>query len=682
MDPAERDRHAQLRARLGRVWPAFFSRFGRLRATQLEAMGPIVDGHDCLVAAPTASGKTEAAAAPLLQRLLTERWPCPGVVFVEPTRALVNDLYRRLEGPVGQLGIRLARRTSDHPTPLHLDPPELVVTTPESIDSLLCRHPKILSNVRAVVLDEVHYLDGSVRGDHAAVLVARLRKLVETRAGARLQVVALSATIGREDGLVRRFLREPRIARVAGQREIEDHWLSWNGHDVPKDELRRRINEIGARKVLAFVNRREDAERIAGDLRDAPPFADAVYAHHGRLARAVREHAEKHFLERQYACCVATSTLELGIDIGDVDLVVLMAPPPDVSSFLQRIGRGNRRAGKTRVVFLFRHDGERTWYEFLLGAARRRELFAGALAFRPSVLVQQAVSLAFQNPSRFVTAEALAERLPPDVRATYPAARLRQLLAHVAEQGLLVAASGGRFGPSPEAEQAFDRATIHSNFDDPPGAVQFVDALTGEILGGADGLSPTASGSVTVGGIPHRVVRIDGDRALVEAGGRPAAPHYAAKSRPILRIETCQGLREHLGLSPSVLPVFTGRSGFYVFHFLGTLGGRILGEWLKTLSPGLKVVPRALSLEMSAAPPPWAPPTAADLAAVVRARPRSLAKTLEAGLYARHLPDDWLARWLEETLPPESLAIRLAETELQQDPAPALRQILLSLCGI
>ena len=153
-DEAEdlRRRHAALRVRMPRVWNAFFARFGRLRPVQLEAMPVVVSGVSTLITAPTAGGKTEASVAPICERLLLERWSGLSVLLVTPTRALVNDIFQRLERPLETLGIRIARKTSDHGAVG--DSTQFLVTTPESLESLLTFRRERLGQVRAVILDE------------------------------------------------------------------------------------------------------------------------------------------------------------------------------------------------------------------------------------------------------------------------------------------------------------------------------------------------------------------------------------------------------------------------------------------------------------------------------------------------------------------------------------------------
>jgi len=313
------------RGHLPRTWHAFFGRFGgRLRPIQAAAVADLAAGRDAVLVAPTATGKTEAAAAPLTERLLAAgALPRPGIVTVSPTRALANDLARRLQPPCEPLGLEVGVRTGDHPATLsRRRPPHLVVTTPESVDSVLCRRPRVLRPVRALVLDELHLLLATGRGDQLAVLTRRLRRV----ASGPLQVVVLSATLPDPGVVSRRFLEDPVEHRVPGARPLTLEPLEVGEDETLAGPLSDAVRRLDLRKVLAFVDRRADAETVASELKGRTPFGDAVLVHHGSLQRHAREWTEAQLLARPRALCVATSTLEVGIDVGDVDAVLLLTP--------------------------------------------------------------------------------------------------------------------------------------------------------------------------------------------------------------------------------------------------------------------------------------------------------------------------------------------------------------------
>lgn len=332
-----------LSPRVGRAFYGVVATKG-LRRAQEGAIEPLLAGRDCLVVAGTGSGKTEAVVAPLVGRHLADGGGRgPVVVYVAPTRALVNDVHRRLEGPFDQLGLLVGIRHGERDDLSRKSPPDLVVTTPESFDSVLTTRPHLFGQVRAVVVDEVHQLAGDQRGLQLRHVLARL----EHRLGRPLQVAGMSATVEDPLSLWAR-LRDavPALVEAADER-ARRYVLARRSTEAEFLELFRRLE--ASDKVLCFVNSRREAERLAGLLRDEV-FGGRVFVHHSALSKDERLATEEAFRRRERAICVATSTLELGIDIGDVRLVVLVGPPADWRSFSQRVGRANRRGGDVQVL--------------------------------------------------------------------------------------------------------------------------------------------------------------------------------------------------------------------------------------------------------------------------------------------------------------------------------------------
>ena len=357
---------------LGTVGNAFFGQFPTLREVQRRAIPPIHAGGNVLVTSATASGKTEAVIAPLVARTRDIAPKGHGrirMLLIAPTRALVNDLAARLEVPLNRLGLTCGRQTSDHRDKSRQ--PFVLITTPESFDSMLVRDARkadgavvdhLLAGVLAVFVDEAHLFDGSARGDQLCWLLARLRRLKRMNVdqlpdeSSRLQVCAASATVSDSDGLAGRLLGPNGIAlRVPGTREIDvflsSDWIPLDSVENVvslRDRLElapsRKIAECAAerlrqamapadevvRKALVFVPSRRLCDILSTHLRGALSRHRDIFvlAHHGSLARRVREEAEQTFAAERDAVLVATTTLEVGVDIGDVDLVVLVGAPP------------------------------------------------------------------------------------------------------------------------------------------------------------------------------------------------------------------------------------------------------------------------------------------------------------------------------------------------------------------
>jgi len=342
---------------------------GLREPTEIQRLAfPLLEtDSDALLLSPTGTGKTEAALLPLLSRRLGAPTPAVSILYVTPLRALNRDLEHRIVALVKQVGLTAAVRHGDTPTSARLAqsrrPPDLLLTTPETLQLLLTgvRLRESLANVRTIVIDEVHELVGSDRGAQLSLTLERLDKLT----GRIVRRIGLSATVGNPDEVARFLSPAPReiTVRVAQERRpLELSARRPGAARPPLDEtlarelkadatllegLRALEEEIRAhRTTLIFVNTRPTAEGLAARLqRLAPDLSIAV--HHGSLSREVREEAEKAFRDGQLRALVATSSLELGIDIGGVDHVVQFGSPHQVGRLVQRVGRSGHRLDRT-----------------------------------------------------------------------------------------------------------------------------------------------------------------------------------------------------------------------------------------------------------------------------------------------------------------------------------------------
>lgn len=667
-----------LRALLPRCWYAFFGRFGgRLLPVQQVAIPTLVAGQDAVLVSPTASGKTEAAAAPLCERLLAGASRTgPGVIYVTPTRALANDLLRRLEGPCSNLGVTVARRTGDHPTSMARKTlPDIVITTPESLDSLLCRRASAFKDTFALVLDEVHLLMSSGRGDHLALLVSRVRKVARDP----VQTVVLSATLADAEAIGRRYALCPEVHRGGETRPLSTLFLSRN-MSLPA-ALTAAVHALDLRKVLAFCESRAEVESVANQLRDRTPFGDGVFTHHGSLERRVREWVEAQFLSRPRALCIATSTLEVGIDIGDVDAVLLLQQPASVASLLQRAGRGNRRDATCRLLVHAPGVGDRLWQENLLACAAQDNLCVDPIPFRPGVLAQQALSLAFQNRHQWVSAAALHERLPPDVALQFDLASLEAILEGLQQAEWLEPEGRNRYRPSEKACDAFRRGRTHSVISPRPAGVDLIDEVTGENLGsiakGAKGEHLGLAGRRwQVVGEGHRELRVR------STGKEATAPTFITQGRPTCSLRLCQAFRQALGIPPGgfvFLPTAKGQ-GLELFHFLGTARSAVLAAAV-ACSAGVRVErPGALAFTVrSTDPSVLSPPSAAAMHQAVLDRASTVARQLGNGPLTSALPQPLVERFALQALDPKALADlvgRLASmTHVSDEHVQALREL-------
>lgn len=463
---------AEVRQALRRTWTPFFSRFGNLTEVQLAAIPAILAGRDTVVISPAASGKTEAVVAPVVEALLPARSNRLAVLYVSPTRALVNDLYRRLSPAFEYLELGLGRKTGDHPAIDEKKLPFLVITTPESFDSLLCRHTRVFRDLGAVILDELHLLDNSPRGDQLRVLLERLRLV-----NPKVRCHALSATIDDLD-IGARYFPDPHVVQVPSRRQIESR-LEPMADDWPQRTVTA-LAQAGCRKVLCFFNARSSAEAAARQL-DLTPFSGRTWVHHGSMNREARETVEAAMNREKTGLLCCTSTLELGIDIGDVDGVVLARPPFNVSSLLQRLGRGNRRRQSYLYVLgLYADPWEKLLFETFLDCAREGRLYEKRYTPGVAVLPQQVLSYLFQRRRIGTTLDSLYRVLQPVADRQ----RVNETFRQLVDRGDVAAARPGIYQCGPGAEKPVELGKIHSNIQDKTfGEYKVIDVTTHRHVG-------------------------------------------------------------------------------------------------------------------------------------------------------------------------------------------------------
>lgn len=580
MDDPKLQVDQEIARRLGRTWPAFFQRFGRLTGVQRAAIPVILDGESVLVSSATASGKTEAACAPLLERRLFRTSPST-VLYISPTRALVNDLYERISGPCDLLSLRPVRRTGEHKSSLK-GAADVLLTTPESFDSLLCRgrttNGHVLASVRAVVLDEIHLLDGTARGEQVRWLLERLRRVRIQAAkngwadDSSLQVVALSATVANSEAVRDRYLPGGRCLTIPGQRDIEVVAPPETPGSIVAAICHHLSAEPQDRKVVIFCNERKQVDELVRQLRGALKAVDCrVHAHHGSLSQRIRELAEEELKSDRRVVVVATSTLEIGIDVGDIDLVVLDGPAPSVPALLQRIGRGNRRTGTTRLMAWSENDLEKLVHEAMLGAAKAGSLGDQETGPHFGVLRQQVASYIFQAPEkrRYRTS---VDDLCGAMGLAYVGERivssmlLKSDLEKVAE----------KVGLGLELRNAAAKGDVHSTIEKSHGS-SVVDAFgAGQIATDVKYLGGTHLG---VGGQDLRVQRVRDRKVEVHRNSDASGGHGAWKyaSGPwFFGAGQPRALRDQLLIPTGVWPCLTRRERHFVFHFGGSRRGALL----------------------------------------------------------------------------------------------------------
>lgn len=538
-----------------RLQEAIVHRLGwtRLRPVQEQAGAALLDGDNAVVLAPTAGGKTEAAMFPALSSLLSEPTEGVGVLYIAPIKALLNNQAERLGRYTQMVALdRTVWHGDVGPGPRKrflAEPTELLMTTPESLEVMLIS-PKVdatrlFADLRMVVIDEIHALAGSDRGGHLMSVLERLNALSRHD----LQRVGLSATVGNPDAILRwlggtstrpgRVVDPPSVP--ARRRLLVVHRPDLNSLSLDAARLAR------GQKSLLFCQSRAVTEAAADTMRAA---GTDVFVHHSAVSKEERELAEANFHRGRDACIVCTSTLELGIDVGDLDAVLQAEAPDTVGSFLQRMGRTGRRSGQVANTTFLCTTG---WsvVQALALIALAREGWVEQVAVRERcwpVLVHQLFAMSLARSG--VTAEAAWAHLSrvPDLRGIHRA-EFDRLLHHLVRDRSLDLVDG-RLLLGPKAERRFGRRNfmdLYAIFSSP--ATYRVETAHGQPIGTlqqafVDQLVEGQS-SFLLGGRGWQPARIDhGKRTIVAATASwGKMPTWGGAAPQFLGFELCQAMR-------------------------------------------------------------------------------------------------------------------------------------------
>lgn len=433
----------------------FRAALGEPSEIQRLAWPLIASGEHVLMVAPTGSGKTLAAFLWMLDRLIYTPAPRPTercrLLYISPLKALAADIERNLQRPLeGILEVsrtlghasrrpEVALRTGDTPSRERRrflrQPADILITTPESLYLLLTSVAReTLRSIRWVIVDEVHAVVSSKRGSHLALSLERLEELVRAE-GATLQRIGLSATANPVDEIAR-FLggfeddgspRRVRIAQASDVRRFVVHVHApersgFSRPDTPASgspvwpAMRETVlrNIRSHRSTLIFVNNRRLAERLAADLNDLAG-SEIARAHHGSLARERRLQIEEDLKAGRLPALVATSSLELGIDMGAIDLVIQIEAPPSIASAIQRIGRSGHRVGEvSEGIILPKHRGDLLACAAAAGLIQEGAVEPMRYPRNPlDVLAQQIVAAVAMDPMTVDRIERLVRRAAP-----------------------------------------------------------------------------------------------------------------------------------------------------------------------------------------------------------------------------------------------------------------------------
>ena len=527
--------------------------FPALRPVQEWTAHAILDGDNCVVLAPTAGGKTEAAFLPLLSQMHRENWAAPSVLYLSPIKALLNNQEARLTRLAGMLSRRVFKWHGD----IHAhtrakfsqDPADILMTTPESLEVMLVsqRVPseRLFRSLQAVVIDEVHAFAGDDRGAHLVSLLERLQRL----AGRDVQRIGLSATVGNPleilswlGGTSRRKGRLVDPPKPPSAAEMQLDWVA------SIENAARVISQLDrGKKRIVFVDSRRRVEQLGESLVQAQVN---TYLMHSSLSADERAAAEKAFESGTDCVIVATSTMELGIDVGDLDVVYQVDAPPSVASLLQRLGRAGRRAGSTqRMTILCTKEKD-----LALSAAMLRLWKSGYVepvepergAFH--VLAQQLLALCLQENG--VPLADWWAWIAGAASFSEVTAREREELVEKMLGAEILVRSDGRLILGPRGESLYGRKNfqaLYAVFDAPSllrvmwhgREVGTVDALFVQAL-------PPASCFV-LGGRPWQISHLDWKKAVCQVVPAPEGRHLNWMGPPrLISRRVCQELRTTL----------------------------------------------------------------------------------------------------------------------------------------
>ncbi len=332
-----------------------------LTEIQKKAYKPIYEGKNVLIMAPTGFGKTEAAMLPIFARMLEEGAEPLAVLYVTPLKSLINDLWERIGWWAERLGFVVARKHGDvsasERSARLRKPPHILITTPEGfkIDmDWASQFRKYYKNVKWVIVDEAHELVSSKRGVQLSLLLERLKAYT----GRDFQRIALSATVGdpkvtadllfgsskREREIVKAKQRRKVVLTVDDIGDVREEESFW-------EKSAKKILEHVESPTLVFVNTRYAAERLHEELSKIEGLK--VEVHHSSISKEIRQEIERKLKDGKIDVVIATKTLELGIDISNLNKVILFKPPGSVASLLQRVGRaGHKLGGVSRGVII------------------------------------------------------------------------------------------------------------------------------------------------------------------------------------------------------------------------------------------------------------------------------------------------------------------------------------------
>jgi ATP-dependent Lhr-like helicase len=559
-----------------------------LREVQERAYAAVAAGNDALIIAPTAGGKSEAALIPVMDDLLKNGRPGVSCLYISPLKALINDQEERFSAFCTPTSLSVMKWHGDvakGDRSWNGEPPHFLMITPESLEVLLQEKTLAadLRQVRYIIVDELHAFVETERGVHLKVLLERMDRLAKRK----IQRIGLSATAGNPAGILS-WLSDGRhgeelVCVPSDPKEKHFRFIMESEEDGRIEAL---IRTVAGRKALVFVNSRSMAEML---MQAASGRLPNIHIHHSSLAPATRKAAEDAFLSEDGACIICTSTLELGIDIGDLDVVVQVGPPNTVSSFLQRMGRSGRRGKAANVVWIVKSPCELLCSIAIIECAMDKTVETLHPPQKPYNVLLQQLFLFLHRKQQVSWKQITKELLSYAAFAGMDPADPDRIIRHLTGEGYL-AADGEILMPGIEAERVFGRSNWKGLYSVIVGGDEYR-AVTpdGEFVGKLDArfVNSREDGEVTLGGRSWSMVKCDeGHDIVVVVPGCQGSSRtfWTGSSDEGYSPLVCRKIREICARGRSVLPLAEPEE-----ELLGPVFARLPQELKK---PGLLVTGR------------------------------------------------------------------------------------------
>jgi ATP-dependent Lhr-like helicase len=530
-----------------------------LREVQEKTYLAASRGDDVLVIAPTAGGKTEAALIPVMDGILSGGLSGVACIYLSPLKALINDQEERFNVFSIPCGLEVAKWHGDVPKGDRSwgrgEPPHFLLITPESLEVML-QEENLAGDLKSlcyVIIDEVHAFVESERGVHLKVLLDRLDRCAKKR----VQRIGLSATVGNPDEILS-WLSGSRGGQELVKVPVpprEKHF-SFVVESDEQTRMQALAGVIAGKKGIVFVNSRKEAEEISRALKGR---VEHLSVHHSSLSPQMRRAAEEAFSREGSACIISTSTLELGIDIGDLDIVVQVGNPGTVSSFLQRMGRTGRRGKPPHLACILKDRFELLCMAAVIECASKKEVETLIPQEKPyNVLVQQVFLEAVRSRRtskrhilEFIRGLSPFEGIPPE--------DVDLLVEHLIRAGFFIR-DGDLLMPGPGAEQLFGRSNWKDLYSVIRGGGEFR-AVTpdGEVVGKLDSrfVAARAGESFSLGGSSWTMVKSDESHNLVVVvpGGEQKGGIFWTGTRAGISPVICRGIQRIVARGYSSLPL-------------------------------------------------------------------------------------------------------------------------------